>query len=317
MPVEDSLETPAGPISLHGFTELLSAMRKTTYIDSDALPVWLDETEKQDPRGFLESFWGGYEIPECRFLLWELLSGALKGNVDGYHCQAPASTLVYFFEQLCCHLEASHLLFAEKASAKGNQPNGSASLMEPSLEQPSTTPLSPAIHHPAFEDFFDLNYVADLRAELEDWLATAMATEEVCERPANLLFLHDQMLAFTKAAFELYEAQGLEAELLPSPTLNVSSALAVIETRLKQVEDFPLHLSPAEWQNPLLVIKECCERFDLEEWQILLHDLLRAALAKESFSTIVEPELILPFTQQLTRLLEACYLLFISQDNAV
>ncbi|PQA56760.1 hypothetical protein [Siphonobacter curvatus] len=74
-------------------------MRKTTYIDSDRLPVWLDETEKQDPRAFMESFWGGYRLPECRFLLWELLSGDLKGNPEGYHCQALASTLVHYFEQ--------------------------------------------------------------------------------------------------------------------------------------------------------------------------------------------------------------------------
>ncbi|WP_165796078.1 hypothetical protein [Siphonobacter curvatus] len=254
--------------------------------------------------------------PNAAFCFGSSSPGALKGNADGYHCQAPASTLVYFFEQLCCHLEASHLLLAEKTSAKGNQPNESAPLMEPSLEQPSTTPLSPATHHPSFEDFFDLNYVADLRAELEDWLATAMATDEVCERPANLLFLHDQLLAFTKAAFELYEAHGLEAELLPSPTINVPSALAGIETRLKQVEDFPLHLSPAEWQNPLLVLKDCCESFSQEEWQTLLHDLLRAGFSQESFTTIVEPELILPFSQQLTRLLEACYLLFVTAPKA-
>ncbi|PQA53394.1 hypothetical protein [Siphonobacter curvatus] len=315
MPVGDSLETPAGPISLHGFTELLFAMRKTTYIDSDRLPVWLDETEKQDPRDFLESFWGGYRLPECRFLLWELLSGALKGNADGYHWKAPASTLVYFFEQLCCHLEASYLLFAEKTLEKSHELEESRPL--PKSEPSLTSPVLPILNHPAFEDFFDLNYVADLRAELEDWLATAMATDEVYERPSNLLFLHDQMLAFTKAAFELYEAHGLEAELLPSPTLQVSSALAGIETRLKQVEDFPLHLSPAEWHNPLLVIKDCCESFSQEEWQTLLHDLLLAGFSNESFSTIVEPELILPFSQQLLRLLEACYLLFINQDNAV
>jgi len=80
------------------------------YITSDPKiqhPVWMSPAEMAEPGELLIEFCRSWELTDCRFYLWQMLSNSILSN--NTHVEATHGDQIYFFENLITMIEAVYL----------------------------------------------------------------------------------------------------------------------------------------------------------------------------------------------------------------
>ncbi|MBS1653285.1 MAG: hypothetical protein JSU05_00445 [Bacteroidetes bacterium] len=77
-----------------------------------------------------------------------------------------------------------------------------------------------------------------------------------------------------------------------------------VATPVLHKDMLPVHLSAAEYDDPVLVFERFFNYKKLGEWKSALHDWLHAALSNHSISDSVQPTEVLPFVFRMEKLIE-------------
>lgn len=95
-------------------------MRYTASDSAFQHPVWMSPEEIADPKGFIEDFCRSWDLADCRFYLWQMLSGSL--GLGAQPVEASPGSQLYFFENLVAMVEAVYLINQSPEPAAPEQP---------------------------------------------------------------------------------------------------------------------------------------------------------------------------------------------------
>ncbi len=82
-------------------------MRHTTCNPEFQHPVWMSPEEMAEPGELVREFCRSWELTDCRFYLWQMLSNSI--SYDHPHIEAMPGDQIYFFENLIAMIEAVYL----------------------------------------------------------------------------------------------------------------------------------------------------------------------------------------------------------------
>lgn len=82
-------------------------MRHTTSNPEFQHPIWMSPEEMTEPDELLREFCRSWDLADCRFYLWQMLSNSI--SYDHPHIEAMPGGQIYFFENLIAMIEAVYL----------------------------------------------------------------------------------------------------------------------------------------------------------------------------------------------------------------
>jgi len=83
-------------------------MRYTTSDPKFQDPIWMSPEEATEPAKFISDFCQSWDLSDCRFYLWQMLSNSIAS--DSQPNGASSGSQVYFFENVVAMIEAVYLV---------------------------------------------------------------------------------------------------------------------------------------------------------------------------------------------------------------
>ncbi len=105
-------------------------MRHTTSNPEFQYPVWMSPEEMAEPGELLREFCRSWDLADCRFYLWQMLSNSI--SYDHPHIEAMPGDQIYFFENLIAMIEAVYLTNLPSEAAADQRVEAEKDEIEPS-----------------------------------------------------------------------------------------------------------------------------------------------------------------------------------------
>lgn len=105
-------------------------MRHTTCNPEFQHPVWMSPEEMAEPGELLREFCRSWDLADCRFYLWQMLSNSI--SYDHPHIEAMPGHQIYFFENLVAMIEAVYLTNRLSGAAADQRAEAEKGEIEPS-----------------------------------------------------------------------------------------------------------------------------------------------------------------------------------------
>jgi hypothetical protein len=164
--------------------------------------------------------------------------------------------------------------------------------------------------------FFMDGEVQDGRDDLNILFEAAFADNVVEKKhyPSLLVFAYERLDKLVDAAYNLNQEADKVKE---KETKEDSQIIDRVKTLYKKVKDwnqFPYKLKPAEWVKPRIAIRAFFDHQPLSHWKGKLHELLQACVRDESFcSTISDRSKLYLDCEHLERLVEAMWVIMVME----
>ena len=217
-------------------------MRHTTSNPEFQHPVWMSPEEMAEPGELLREFCRSWDVADCRFYLWQMLSNSISFNNP--RIEATHGDQLYFFENLMAMIEAVYLT---------NQP--SATTVDQQIEERDKIDNSIKSGLATFFDTYTPEqFSVRWRLILEAYSARDYYRQS---SPSDVLYAIEKLSDLIKVAYEIY--QQLPGEGFPDNTLAAMPAIG----------------------RALLASRQFFEARSLEEWERCLRHVLFFALSTD------------------------------------
>lgn len=197
-------------------------MRYTATGPASQHPVWMSPEETADPKGFIEDFCRSWDLTDCRFYLWRMLSGSL--SCGSYPVDASAGSQLYFFENLVAMIEAVYQLRqVQPAGEPGSPAEERAEVNNSQVENDSTLIESQPEVQAGIDAFFSAYSLKEFTERLFFILEAYSANDYYKKSsPSDVLYAMEKLSDLIKAAHRIYKSRpeqsaesGAEGELIP------------------------------------------------------------------------------------------------------
>jgi hypothetical protein len=242
-------------------------MRYTATGPASQHPVWMSPEETADPKGFIEDFCRSWDLTDCRFYLWRMLSGSL--SCGSYPVDASAGSQLYFFENLVAMIEAVYQLRqVQPAGEPGSPAEERAEVNNSQVENDSTLIESQPEVQAGIDAFFSAYSLKEFTERLFFILEAYSANDYYKKSsPSDVLYAMEKLSDLIRVAHDIYQelnkrGKGLEFSREPGH---------------EQIALF----GDLQARNPSEVITAFFEARTLEEWERCLKHITFFALSTD------------------------------------
>jgi hypothetical protein len=282
-------------------------------------PRHLSKEEFLNPYKVYNRFFDYWDVQTWIKEFREIISFALDafGNETG--CDYD---YLEIHKQLQKLVEASHLIEVRVVKPDQLRPQTDISATKPERNDVETIDRDSEIENYSSDpykiigDFFLDGDAQDGRDDLNILFEAAFSDDLIVKKhyPSRLVFAYERIDKLIDAAYSLNqeadhgkkEGKKLDGEIV--------DRVKVLYEKVKDWDQFPYRLRPAEWIKPRMAIQAFFEHQPLSHWKGKLHELLQACVRDESFcSTISDRSKLYLDCKHLERLVEAMWVIMVME----
>jgi hypothetical protein len=141
------------------------------------------------------------------------------------------------------------------------------------------------------------------------------------ETPSSLLFYMENFKSLCSAVFLIHYNYSKRTEAVITETKDDVPDISITENFMNERymssvwNNFPRHLTVAQYYHPYKAIKKFCTYMAEPEWNNYLKDITEYALSKDTLDEIYHPYNILTVRLRMMQLIEACHLIEIRSNR--
>ena len=275
-------------------------MRFISEDPASMLSVWMSPEELKNPSLFIKEFCDLNTISDCRFMLWQMLSGSL--STENQRSQASCAEQLYFFENLMPFVEAVYqlrdtsFLITDRITDVSENPHSRQPGPSREVYKSNSKKLKKYVRKHSFwyrqpiqepyltiSEFFDACNLEDFKNRLYEILASC--TKEGFyqnESPVDVLYFFERVEAIINAAYIILQTESVDIQ---NSTQKLSN----------------------EHDVSRVVLNDFFDQMSFKEWKHSLDEILHFSLSRQSANDWGTPIDTLPIFVHLVRLTEALH----------
>lgn len=282
-------------------------MRYTTSNSLQNTAVWLSPEEIKDPGKFIGDFCQQWQLSDCRYFLWKMLSGSISISYQDHDVIIPVGRQIHFFENLISMVEAVYM--ANKQPAQLSEKLGQEEEEGFFHSNPNTykTDTLNGTSYSEVKEELDQFFQTYTPSQFSDKLIHVLeiyASDEYYREtcPADLVCFTDKLTDLIRAAHQIFVAEGCFSD-----TGNLMGS--------QRQSDSDLHSAVVSSINEQLeAINRVFKYRSLEEWELLVKEITFFTLSSDNPSELGCLEDTLLIYRMLCKLVDACWELFSSTN---